>query len=155
MTPGGYGQMRATDADRNSVHSVLQAAYADGRLTWDEFDARSTALLESKTYEQLGALTADLRAPVPYQPSRVVGPVQPRSTNPIAIASLVCGIAQIPFFIVAGIPAIICGHIARNQIKRTGEDGDGMALAGLVLGYLGVFGPILFVLLISLLVLAR
>jgi hypothetical protein len=30
---------------------------------------------------------------------------------------------------------IVCGHIARGQIKRTGEGGDGLALAGLIIGY--------------------
>ncbi|HCP03243.1 MAG TPA: hypothetical protein DIT61_06970, partial [Pseudomonas sp.] len=36
--------------------------------------------------------------------------------------------------------AIICGHIARSQIKSSGgtQTGDGMALTGLILGYIGV-----------------
>jgi O-antigen/teichoic acid export membrane protein len=63
-------------------------------------------------------------------------PYPPRGTNGLAIASLVtslvwaCGISSIA--------AIVCGHIARSQIKRTGEQGAGMALAGLIIGYLGV-----------------
>lgn len=147
MTPSGYGQMRATDADRDSVHAILQSAYADGRLTWDEFDARSTALLEAKTYGELVPLTSDLRRPVPYQaPPRV----RAHGTNSLAITSLVCGISQVFFWFLAGIPAIVCGHIARHQIRQTGEDGDGLALAGLILGYIGVLGPILIILLIAL-----
>lgn len=51
-------------------------------------------------------------------------------TNTLAIVSLV-----LAFFISLG--AIICGHIALNQIKQTGEGGRGLAIAGLVLGYLG------------------
>jgi hypothetical protein len=35
------------------------------------------------------------------------------------------------------IPAIVCGHVARAQIRRTGEAGGRMALAGLILGYVG------------------
>ena len=66
-TSSYYGPMRATDADREKVHAVLQAAYADGRLTWDEFDTRSTELVVAKTYDQLSVLTTDLRLPVPYQ----------------------------------------------------------------------------------------
>lgn len=31
--------------------------------------------------------------------------------------------------------AVVTGHLARSAIRRTGEDGDGLALAGLVLGY--------------------
>jgi Domain of unknown function (DUF4190)/Domain of unknown function (DUF1707) len=140
MTVGSYGPMRATDADRESVHSLLQAAYADGRLTWDEFDSRSTSLMQSKTYDQLGALIADLRQPVPYRQGSypAVGP----RTNAMAIASLACGIGQIFLWFIAGVPAIVFGHVARRQIRESGEAGDGMALAGLILGYIGVIGPL-------------
>lgn len=140
MTAGGYGSMRATDADRDGVHTLLQSAYADGRLTWDEFDARSTSLMKAKTYEQLGALTADLRQPVPYRAGSY--PVT-KPTNQMAVASLVCGIGQIFFWFLAGVPAIVFGHVARRQIRQTGEAGSGMATAGLVLGYVGVLGPII------------
>ena len=38
------------------------------------------------------------------------------------------------------------GHIARREIRRTGEAGDGMATAGLVLGYIGsVIGVLLII----------
>ena len=37
--------------------------------------------------------------------------------------------------LVGGIPAIILGHVGRNQIRQSGERGDGLAIAGLVLGY--------------------
>jgi hypothetical protein len=61
-------------------------------------------------------------------------PVRP--TNGLALAALICGVAQ--FVVgVTFIPAIICGHLARRQIRQTGEAGDGMALAGLILGYVG------------------
>ncbi|OOP59478.1 peptidylprolyl isomerase [Arthrobacter sp. SRS-W-1-2016] len=49
-------------------------------------------------------------------------------TNVLAILSLVFGI-------VGGIVAIPIGHIALSQIRRTGEGGRGMALAGLALAY--------------------
>jgi hypothetical protein len=135
--------MRATDADRESVHGLLQAAYADGRLTWDEFDQRSTSLLAAKTYDQLGAITADLRQPVPYRQGAYppAGPLN----NSMAVASMVCGILQVMFWFLAGIPAIVFGHVARRQIRETGEAGSGMATAGLIMGYLGVFGPLLLV----------
>ena len=140
MTAGSYGSMRATDADRDGVHTMLQAAYADGRLSWDEFDARSTSLMKAKTYDQLGALTADLRQPVPYRPGN---PPAVAHTNQMAVASLVCGICQIFFWFVAGVPAIVFGHVARRQIRQTGEAGSGMATAGLIMGYIGVLGPII------------
>ncbi|WP_433268658.1 DUF4190 domain-containing protein [Actinosynnema sp. CS-041913] len=51
----------------------------------------------------------------------------PRRTNGLAIAALVCAFVVAP----AG---IVLGVIARNQIKQTGEDGRGLATAGIVLG---------------------
>ena len=58
-------------------------------------------------------------------------------TNGLAIAALVCGVGG--FFIgLTFIPAIICGHLARRQIRQTGEQGAGLALAGIILGYVGV-----------------
>jgi Domain of unknown function (DUF4190) len=33
---------------------------------------------------------------------------------------------------------VICGHLALGQIRRTGERGNGMAIAGLVLGHVGL-----------------
>lgn len=81
--------------------------------------------------------------PVPYgQPSSPYGypngPV-PARTNGMAVASMICGIASwviLPFL--ASIVAIILGHIARGQVKRSGEQGGGMAMAGLVLGYVNI-----------------
>jgi hypothetical protein len=68
------------------------------------------------------------------------GPGYPAiKTNGLAIASLICGVIQFIFLgILASIPAIILGHLARRQIRQTGERGAGMAMAGLVLGYIGV-----------------
>jgi DUF1707 SHOCT-like domain/Domain of unknown function (DUF4190) len=156
MTAGGYGQMRATDADRDSVHDVLQSAYADGRLTWDEFDARSTALMAAKTYDQLAALTADLTRPVPYQhPGQQVSPYVKAPANQMAVISLGFGIGQIMLPFVGAVVAIVCGHRARHEILQTGESGDGMAVAGLVLGYIGVILPLLAVIIVISAVAAR
>ena len=72
---------------------------------------------------------------LPYQQPYLPYPAAPR-TNGLAIASLVCGVGT---FVVglSFLPAIICGHIARRQIRQTGEQGGGLALAGLILGYVG------------------
>jgi competence protein ComGC len=42
--------------------------------------------------------------------------------------------------IFAGIPAVICGHLASGRIKRSGGllDGQGLALAGLITGYISI-----------------
>lgn len=67
----------------------------------------------------------DYGSPAPYG-----YPAQSENTNTLAILSLVFGLFG------SGIIAVILGHIARSQIRRTGERGSGMAIAGLVLGYL-------------------
>jgi hypothetical protein len=45
-----------------------------------------------------------------------------------------------------GIVAVITGHVARSQIKRTGEAGAGLALAGLIIGYVSIGLFFLFIL---------
>lgn len=63
-------------------------------------------------------------------------PMQP-PTNGFAIASLVLGI----FIIFWGIPsvlALVFGYIARKQIRERNEGGSGLAIAGIVLGWVGV-----------------
>jgi hypothetical protein len=63
---------------------------------------------------------------------------QPVRTSGLAIASMVLGIVWI--FWLGSILAVIFGHVALSQIKRSmgALGGRGMAIAGLVLGYLGL-----------------
>ena len=69
----------------------------------------------------------------------------PRPTNGLAVLSLVTGIlAYFLLPVVGAVVAVITGHIARTAIRRTGEGGGGMAVAGLVLGYIQV-APIGFI----------
>jgi hypothetical protein len=76
----------------------------------------------------------------------------PNPTNGLAIASLACGVAQFAFGPLPTIPAIVLGHMARHQIKRTGEQGAGMALAGLLLGWAAVAMGVLAILALTLFV---
>lgn len=65
---------------------------------------------------------------------------QPKTT-PLAIWSLVLGILSLTCFtIFTGIPGVICGHKALSKIKKSGGlvEGRGLAIAGLVTGYLGI-----------------
>ncbi len=131
---GGRGQMRAADADRDRAVSYLTTAYTEGRLAKDEYDARLETALVARTYAELDQVVTDL-------PGARVGPVPrrgPTPTNGLAIASLACGVAQFAFGPLPTIPAIVLGHMARHQIKRTGEQGAGMALAGLLLGWAAI-----------------
>src|SRR5579871_3665304 len=62
-------------------------------------------------------------------------------TSGLAIWSLVLGILSLMCFsIFAAIPGVICGHKAQTRIKNSGGTltGNGLAIAGLVTGYLGI-----------------
>ncbi|MGD0701166.1 MAG: DUF4190 domain-containing protein [Trebonia sp.] len=143
-----YGQpgavhpgMLTAAADRERTMDVLKAAYGEGRITKEEFDLRAGRAMGARTYAQLAAVVADLPAGphlgvMPFQPGYY--PAVNTPTSGLAIGSLVCGILEIFTLGFAAIPAVILGHLARNHIRQTGERGDGMAIAGLVLGYLGI-----------------
>lgn len=77
--------------------------------------------------------TQALAQPASYPPAVFV---RSAPTNSLAVVSLVSGILSwvlCPF--VGAVVAVITGHVARGQIKTSGEAGGGMAVAGLVLGY--------------------
>ena len=61
----GRGHLRAAQADREQAVTVLKAAYAQGRLTKDELEARAGQAFASRTYAELAVLTADLPAASP------------------------------------------------------------------------------------------
>jgi hypothetical protein len=151
MMPAGDGRLRASTADRERAIDVLKAGFAEGRLTKDEYDVRVSDAYAARTYADLARVISDLpggQMVAPYgQP--FMQPYLPvaRRTNGLAIASLVCGLAQLPSFGLTMIPAVVLGHVARGQIRRSGEDGMGLATAGLVLGWIGI-GFALLVLLI-------
>jgi hypothetical protein len=63
-------------------------------------------------------------------------PVYLQRTNGLAVASLVLGILWLGF--VGSILALIFGHVALYQIIDTEQAGKGLAIAGIVLGYIGV-----------------
>jgi hypothetical protein len=56
----GHASMRASDADREIVREVLAGAYADGRLTREEYDDRLNTLYGSRTLGEVLALVVDL-----------------------------------------------------------------------------------------------
>jgi hypothetical protein len=81
-----------------------------------------------------------------HQPYYV--PVVPNSG--LAIASMVCGIVGVLMCVyggLLGLPAVICGHLAISQINSSPVPmaGRGMAIAGLVMGYLALLASIGFI----------
>ncbi|MDQ4500900.1 thioredoxin domain-containing protein [Sinomonas sp. ASV322] len=78
--------------------------------------------------------------PPPYPAP--ASPPPPRRTEPLAIASLVCS-----FFV--SLLGVVFGHVALSRIRRSGDDGRGLAVAGLVIGYTGLASAALAVALVA------
>lgn len=73
---------------------------------------------------------------------------RPRESNGMATAALVLGVMSLLCTVFSGIPAVICGVIGLNRASRTGT-GKGLAIAGIVLGAVGIFTvPIMLALLL-------
>lgn len=91
------------------------------------------------------SLSSPTQAPVSSPGIPVATP-----TSGLAIASMVCGIVSVILCYVnalAAIPAVICGHMALKQIRNAPVPvgGRGMAIAGLVTGYIGLTFQILMI----------
>jgi hypothetical protein len=69
--PIAGGNLRASDADRDQVATLLSTAYAEGRLSREEHDERIDQLMAAKTFDDLLPITQDLV---------IVGPPAPVAT---------------------------------------------------------------------------
>ncbi|EMF54932.1 MULTISPECIES: DUF1707 and DUF4190 domain-containing protein [Streptomyces] len=153
--------MLAAHADRERAVDVLKAGFSEGRLPQDEYERRVERAYRARTVGELSLLVADLpQGPSGMQPTVMGAPVPrtfmpaplpPPMTNGKAVGSMVCGVLTTMTMGLTGIPAVILGHTARAEIKRTGEGGDGFALAGIILGWLSVAGWAFFLVLIAVL----
>jgi hypothetical protein len=133
--------MLADTAARERAIGVLKAGLAEGRLTRAEHDERAARAHAARTYGDLAPLVCDLPCGVPgaaipypatgYLPARE--PV-PSAFNSLAVASLICGLLEIPTLGLSALPAIVLADRAREQIRETGERGEGLAIAGQALG---------------------
>jgi hypothetical protein len=93
--------LRASDSDREQVAERLRHAMAEGRLDGDELEQRLEALYAARTYEELGAVLADLPMNRPARKPRV------RAGHLIAAVGAVTLILA-----VLGVLAILRGHTA-------------------------------------------
>lgn len=142
----GTPAMLASHADRERAVDVLRAGYAEGRLEHPEFEKRVERAYAARTVGELALLVADLPVgpmpqPAPVTPvPRTFLPVARPQTNGKAVGSALCGVLCLVSFGLTGIPAVVLGHAARSEIRRSGEGGDALALTGLVLGWLSTAG---------------
>lgn len=126
-------------------------------LGWHEGAAGWAALSTLPGVSAVPAPAAPPAATTPAATSMVpAGPanvVPPRKSEQLAVLSLIFSILGLcgfccGFFMTAAIAGIVCGHIALSRIKAKPElEGHGLALAGLVIGYIAVAGWLIWILL--------
>src|SRR5262245_6386850 len=92
-----------------------------------------TPTYQTPAYPQTPYPQADYTQPYAQSPYGAVAYSGP-GTNSLAIAALICSLAGLVVGISAPVGAIL-GHMARKQIRTSGEQGDGMALAGIIVGW--------------------
>lgn len=84
--------------------------------------------------------------PAPQYAAAPVGYVRAVPTNGFAIAALICSL--VAGCGVGSILGIVFGYIARRQIAERGERGSGMALAGIIIGWIGLAIGLLWLLIL-------
>ena len=126
---GPFPDSQVAEMLRSGQVAGIDLAWSEGMETWKPLS--SFAQFQSH---------ADGPPPIPSQ-----APFLPsvRRTEPLSIWSLILGIISIIGCafggFLAGIAAVICGHIGMSRIKQDPSlDGKGMALAGLIAGYIGL-----------------
>ncbi len=93
--------------------------------------------------------------PPPPPPFGVPAPQTPN--NGLAVAALVCGIASFPVLVfcflgfIPAIRAVVFGFISKRQIRQAGgmQGGNGMATAGIVLGFVCIAFSIILVIAVT------
>jgi Domain of unknown function (DUF1707) len=112
----GRGHLRAADADREQVIDALKVAFVRGWLSKDKFDAGVGQALTSRTYAELGAITADIPARLARTQSHSRDSAAP-ATRPVMAREITHGssiartirVRQWPRVLVAGLLLVILG----------------------------------------------
>jgi Domain of unknown function (DUF4190)/Domain of unknown function (DUF1707) len=148
LDPPARPALRASDADREAVAERLRVASVDGRIDSEELEQRLAQVYAARWVGELDRIVADVvpppppapppppvAAPYPY-PQPYAGYQPAPSVNGLAVASLVASFFWVVWF--GSFLAVVFGHIALSQIKQSGgrQTGYGVAMAGLVLGYI-------------------
>lgn len=125
---GPYTQEEASAAVQSGALSPTDLAWAEGTPSWVPLSTLIGGAAPVAPPSFAGAAAVPIMS-------------QPKTTAPSAIWSLVLGILGfLCCYCFTGIPAVICGHVARGAIKREPQrlGGSGIALAGLILGYFSI-----------------
>ncbi len=129
----------------DEIRAMLASGMVNGQtIVWREGMDQWLPIL------QVPELASQVVQPAPANPGSApmpgYGPIPMVPNNGMAIASMVCGIASLVLFfscflgIIAAVPAVICGHMSLKQIREyvLPMGGRGMAIAGLITGYITI-----------------
>ncbi|WP_410604494.1 DUF1707 domain-containing protein [Amycolatopsis sp. lyj-90] len=137
-TNGIPSRLRAADADRERVASLIQAAGGEGRLSLEEVEDRLGTVYSTKYTDELAALTSDLPKPVPKRRAVVFGHRAVRIHLAVAVALSVLLIVRwtvsgVPFFWPAmpmfWLAMSVLVHARVRGARRDFGRGDGVAVA--------------------------
>jgi len=129
---------------------LTDQAWYEGAAGWA---ALSTVPGVSAAPASASATTPISPAPVPATATTPAVFVPQRKTEQLAVLSLIFSILGLcgfccGLFLVAAIGGIVCGHLALSRIKANPElEGHGLAMAGLVIGYVAVASWLVWILL--------
>lgn len=144
----------------------LRSKLASGELRFSDMvwsDGMSDWKPASEIVELTSAPTFGGAPPIPVSPGVFTAAAYPMGqqgrSSGLATASIICGIFSLLGLIfcfggVVGVAAVICGHLALAEIKKSGDTlkGYGKAIAGLVMGYVSLLLMLLGLILFSLFV---
>jgi hypothetical protein len=146
-TIGVFDEERVREGLRTGEFIGTDLGWTEGMATWQPLSE-----LESFRTPAAPPVTPAPPATATSPTSGTPGPVTAATiptvrTEPLAIWSLVLSIVGfVCCGFLASIPAVICGHIALSRIAQQPQlQGRGMAIAGLVIGYLAIVGWLIWV----------
>lgn len=123
------------------TEAELKAQLASGAISATDYvwwEGQTEWLVLGQT--PLAAASPVPASPMPPAAPPVVGQPMPgmvAPTSQLAIWALVCGCVSLFCWLFVSIPAVVIGHMALKDLKKNpAQQGRGMAIAGLVLGYI-------------------
>jgi hypothetical protein len=127
---GPFTEADIKDKLASGAISLQDNVWWEGQAGWTPLGQSSLAATLAPT-----SPASAPRVPALGASAVVAAPVQ--ETSKLAIWALVCGCLSFFLSLLTSIPAIILGHLSLSQIKsHPGMKGQGMALAGLIIGYI-------------------
>ena len=133
---GREGAYAVHDSDAPARSRVAPAPTASGDATADERAGLPPAGAQSAGYPGPGYPPAGYPGPGYPPPGYAFAPARPR--NDLAVWSLVLGLLSVVgCFFFTGVPAVVVGGKARQAAAAGEADNPGMAVAGVVLGWVG------------------